>query len=193
MNIAASVSSPDAALFSDGTLELCQTVTPDMEYLNSDNSLYVLDNNGEQGLDGAYLYGWNQSTPFYQTADSPGFGLVDQTTIQAYMNNDFEDYLMYKPPYSSQEVPLAHFIWNAMGNANVPSTGVWADYAKENGGSDSAGTVTDSDKDATFLGSNEFPMWTQIDTARFVLQSPFPASKSARLRPVRRQSNRRKS
>lgn len=89
------------------------------------------------------------------------------------MNNDFEDYLMYKPPYSSQEVPIAHFIWNANGNANSPSTGIWADYAKENGGSDSAGTVTDSDKDATFLESNEFPMWTQIDNANFVLQPPF--------------------
>lgn len=65
MNIAAKVTSPDAALFSDGTLDLCQIVTPDMECLDFGNSLYVLDNNGERGLDGVYPYGWNKPAPNY--------------------------------------------------------------------------------------------------------------------------------
>jgi hypothetical protein len=77
------------------------------------------------------------------------------------MNHSFADYLMYIPPFSSQWVPLGYMNWYTHGNATIPSTNNWADYAAQNG-SDSAGAVSPASQ--SFTPSNQFPGWHQVIT-----------------------------
>lgn len=169
MNFNASVSSPAPALFADGNLKLVQLVTPrEAETIYNGFSTVVNfpSDYGEEGLDHVYPVPWNTASippgPIVFTAgDSPGFVLVDQVTYAATLKHDFKDFLMYVAPGSQQPVPVAHFIWSDDGNAKIPSTGLWSDYAKEHGGSDAVGTVTPSGNNATFLPGDTFPMWTQ--------------------------------
>ncbi len=172
MNFTATVASPDITLFGTGSLELVQLVTPDRTVSSVDND-YTYSENGQSGLDTGYPYGWNASVPSYQTDDSPGMPLADYLVSLATMNDQFESFLMYFPPSSTQCVPLAHFVWSTSGKAVLPnSTGTWAGYIAQNG-SDAAGTVTPSGNTATFLPSNVFPEWTQINgNGTFGLTSP---------------------
>lgn len=66
---------------------------------------------------------------------------------------------MYFAPGSVQCVPVARFLWNTHGSVTIPGTGSWANF------SGSAGTVTPSGNQSLFLNTNEFPMWTQINSA----------------------------
>jgi hypothetical protein len=171
MSFNATVDSPVPDLISAGSLQLVQLVTPreaTTTFNGYDTAVHFFPQYGEEGLDGAYPYGWitesNPPGPFtYYTGDTPYILLLDQITYAATLKHDFQDFLMFLAPGSQQPVPVAHFIWSDDGNAQIPSTGFWKDYASEHGGSDSVGTVTPSGNDATFLPSNVFPMWTQID------------------------------
>ena len=159
----ATVSSPPGTTFGAGSLELVQLLIPNRSYttagLFGSTSTHSWSMNGQEGLDAIYPYGWDAGAPAYETNDTPSFDLTAVNAQSAQMGDQFEDYLMYFAPSSSQCVPLARFVWSINGNVTIPGTGNWADF-----GAGSAGTVTPSG--VTIIGpSNAFPMWTQIITA----------------------------
>ena len=94
---------------------------------------------------------------FFDEPTAPLSNSIGSITIK----HQFVDYLMYIPPGSSQVVPLATLTWSTNGNAVIPGTGNWADYAKQNG-SDSAGTVSPT-RQTNFTPVNTFPAWIRID------------------------------
>jgi hypothetical protein len=148
MKWTASVSSPLVGVFGDGTIELVQTVTPGISYTTADGMVHNYSNNGQNGLDTSYPYLWATGAPNYTTNDNPGLNLTG--TVAGSVKDQFQDYLMYAPPGSSQFVPLASSSWAANGSVNIPPTG-WANFLG------SAGTVTGG----SFSASNTFPSWTQ--------------------------------
>jgi len=172
MNFAAAVASPNPTLFGAGSLELVQLVTPDRS-VSTENGDYTYSENGQEGLDTQYPYGWYVGAPNYQEYDDPGMPLQDYIVSLAKMSDQFQTYLLYFPPSSTQCVPLATFTWSTNGTAVLPnSTGTWSSYVRQYG-SDTAGTVTPSGNTATFLPSNVFPEWTQINgTGTFGLTAP---------------------
>ena len=151
MNWTASVSSPLAGVFGDGTIELLQTVTPNESYTTADGKVHNWSNNGQNGLDTSYPYPWARGAPAYSTNDSPGLDLTAVAAVAASDQDQFQDYLMYAPPGSSQFVPVAYSSWAINGSARIPATGNWADF------SGSAGSVSGG----AFSTSNTFPAWTQ--------------------------------
>ena len=171
MNFTATVTSPNSTLFGNGSLELAQLCTPGRSFTSAQGD-YTYSQNGQQGSDGDYPYGWNVNGPVYQTDDLPGNGLADYLMANFTMQDQFEDFLMYYAPGSVQAVPLAHFTWSTNGYAVLPHSGTWSTYVTQNG-SDNAGTVSPSGNTATFLLSNTFPEWTQITgTGTFGITSP---------------------
>ena len=60
MNFAATVTSPDPSLFGNGSLELAQLVTPDLSFKTVEDDEYTYSENGQQGSDGDYPYGWTR-------------------------------------------------------------------------------------------------------------------------------------
>ena len=171
MNFTATVTSPDTSLFGDGNIQLAQLCTPGRSFTSA-NGDYTYSQNGQEGLDGTYPYGWNVGAPLYQTDDLPGSTLQDYSVANFTMQDQFKDFIMYYPPGSVQCVPLAQFIWSTNGYAVLPHTGLWSSYVTQNG-SDNAGTVSPSGNTATFLLSNVFPEWTQITgTGTFGFTSP---------------------
>ena len=179
MNFTATVASPDLSLFGDGDIQLAQLCTPGRSYTSA-NGDYTYSQNGQEGLDGEYPYGWNVGRPTYQTDDLPGSPLLDYTVANFTMKDTFTDFIMYYPPGSAQCVPLAQFLWSTDGFAALPHTGLWSSYVTQNG-SDNAGSVNPSGNTATFLLSNVFPMWTQITgTGTFGITSPIGGEKFRR-------------
>ncbi len=162
MDWLATVSSPNAALFGNGSLMLVQLVWPNESYTTTGlfgNTVTKPDpENGQDGLDASFPYPWAQITPVYKSNDNPGLQL-NNSVLSAEVDDTFEDYLMYFAPGSNQCVPLAHFGWSAHGSATIPGTNNWANY-----GSGSAGPVYPSGTN-NFLAINYFPMWTQIMTS----------------------------
>jgi hypothetical protein len=78
------------------------------------------------------------------------------------LNDQFQDFLMYLAPGSSQYVPIADFYWSAVGSCNL--------FGIVPGGyPNPAGYMTPIGANATFLPSNSFPEWGQIDVAGFHL------------------------
>jgi len=156
----ATVTSPNPALFGDGSIAIAQIITPDESYTVLDASQAIIThsepNNGQTGLD-AFPYPWSLTTPIYVGGDAPDFSLDDHM-LSAHLASQFVDYLMFQPPGSSQWVPLATFNWGTNGNATRPNSGGWAAF-----GSGSAGSVTPSGSDVPFTKSNSFPSWTQSD------------------------------
>lgn len=155
----ATVSAPTAPVkFGAGVLELVQTETPNSTYTSLGGTVYNRSNNGQQGLDSQYPYGWlpQPTPPNYENGDSPvAVDLTTSSVFSAQLKPSFVDTLMYEPPNSSQYVPLATFPWSTNGSAQVPGTGNWADY-----GSGSAGVVAPSGTQP-FTASNAFPSWTK--------------------------------
>ena len=152
--------SPPTANFGAGSLLLVQLVIPDRSFIDAttlDAPTSYWSWNGQEGLDTGYPYSWLQGAPSYESNDNPGLDLTFYNARSAHVGDQFEDYLMYFAPGSTQCVPLARFVWTTNGNANLPSTGYWADY-----GSGSAGLVTPSGTPTNFVQSNSFPMWIQI-------------------------------
>jgi hypothetical protein len=171
MNFTATVTSPNTSLFGNGSLGLAQLCTPGRSFTSAQGD-YTYSQNGQEGSDGDYPYGWNVNGPVYQTDDLPGNGLADYLMANFTMQDQFEDFLMYYAPGSVQAVPLAHFTWSTNGYAVLPHSGTWSTYVTQNG-SDNAGTVSPSGNTATFLLSNTFPGWTQITgTGTFGITSP---------------------
>lgn len=159
----ATVSPPSGTTFGAGSLEMVQLVIPNKSYtttgLFGSTVTHSWSMNGQEGLDTTYPYGWDTGAPGYEGNDNPGFDLTAVNAQSAQIGDQFEDYLMYFAPGSTQCVPLARFVWSTNGSATIPSTNNWANF-----GSGSAGTVTPSGT-RKFGLSNAFPMWTQIITA----------------------------
>ncbi len=172
MNWSANVMS--SALFASGTLTLVQLVTPQLSYVtNTGVSVPGVTHNdpenGLYGLDTRYPYTWETQgsyqppyTPVpYTTSDSPFIGTLNSITSTG-MTHLFVDYLLFLPPGSdSKLVPLATNSWSTNGNATIPSTNNWSDYATQHG-SDSAGTVSPATS-TPFTAGNAFPSWTRIN------------------------------
>jgi hypothetical protein len=161
-----------SSLFTSGTLELVQVVTPNQSYVFNTRvgvpgATQNDPENGMFGLDTHYPYGWlttgSYDPPYlptlYTAYDAPSLGLGNATS--ATMQHQFTDYLMFKPPGYSQWVPLGTLAWSTNGSATIPATGNWADYALQNG-SDSAGTVNPSTQ-TNFTVGNSFPSWTRVN------------------------------
>ena len=112
--------------------------------------------NGETGLDTVYPYGWINPAPNYLSGDGPLMNITNDR--YASQNIQFEDYLMYFPPGSSQCVTVGHFVWSTSGSASVTLSpnGSWSGYNIP------AGTVTPSGTQSIFVRANDFPTWTQI-------------------------------
>ena len=163
MDFTATVSPPTGTTFGAGGLTMVQLIIPNDSF-SGYNDFGILCNytwslNGQEGLDGGYPSPtWNTGAPFYSTFDSPGLDLTHYKATSVTMADQFEDYIMYTAPGSSQVVPVAHFVWSINGSASIPSSGNWADFTG------SAGTVSPSGKDTPFASSNSFPSWTQIDS-----------------------------
>ena len=156
MDWVASVTPPGAPFSGSGSLEMVQTETPNSTYTSTAGVVYTRSNNGQQGLDTSYPYGWQSappSPPSYESGDSPGLDLIGMASAQ--LKYTFVDTLMYEPPGGYNYVPIATFTWSTNGNAQIPATKNWADY-----GSGSAGAVTPSGT-TNFTASNTFPSWTQ--------------------------------
>ena len=109
----------------------------------------------------------NPALPITTTNDSH---LPDILTVSsAEMKHQFNDYLLYQPPAASsatisndiQWVPLATFQWSTNGEADIPSTGDWADYKTEHG-SDAAGMVSPSTQ-LNFTPWHKHPSWDRIN------------------------------
>jgi len=164
----ASVFSPAPGLFENGTIQIVQLVIPGMSYtapgIFGIASTHNFPQNGQEGLDGSFPYGWvtgpvhEPTGDKYFAGDAPGLDLISTNARSATVTDQFEDYLMYEPPGSFQYIPLAHFVWSTNGSATIPATGNWADW------SGSAGSITPSGSAKPFPQSNSFPMWTQIIT-----------------------------
>jgi hypothetical protein len=105
-----SATSTTPSLFGKGTLEMVQTVIPNMS-LNTfplPGRQYNDPENGLNGLDTVYPYPatyYNEGLLSYGTDDSPSLGL-NSYIGSATMHHSFTDYLMYEPPGSNQWVPL---------------------------------------------------------------------------------------
>ena len=157
--------------FGTGTVELVQTVTPNMSYVNFTGvgvpgSTHYDPLHGQTGLDTicpypapAYAEG-SILLPPYSTNDTPSLPLSD-TMASATMTHSFTDHLLYLPPGSDVRwVPLGTFTWSTNGNATNP--GSWANYVAAYG-SDSAGTVIPT-ATTVFTPEHTHPSWTQIIT-----------------------------
>jgi len=133
--------SPLPAPFSGtGTLELVQTETPNSTYISTAGAKYKRSNNGQQGLDTFYPYPWVQSPSPYESNDSPGIDLTALSAASGQLQYQFVDCLMFKPPGSSQYVPLATYSWSTPASSTASLT--------------PAGTTP-------FTASNAFPSWPQ--------------------------------
>jgi hypothetical protein len=143
-----------SSIFSAGTIEMLQLITPGLEYTAS-KVAYVYSVNGDQGLDTSYPYNWIGTTPPYMSGDSPGVNLTALNATSASVNDVFDDYLMYTAPNSSQPVPLAFFTWHTNGSATLTDGETWATY------SGSSGTVSPIGPPVNFTEDNTFPKWTQ--------------------------------
>ena len=162
-----------SALFTSGTLELVQTVIPNASYVFNTGvgvpgSTHYDPENGKNGLDSLYPYGWASYGSYappanpvpYTAYDIPSLGLSNATS--ATMQHQFTDTLMYMPPGGdSQWVPLGTFGWSTNGSASIPNSGNWATYPTQNG-TDSAGTVNLT-AGIKFAPSNTFPSWARIN------------------------------
>ncbi len=156
----ATVSPPAAPVtFGAGQLQLVQIVTIDAGYSVLNGDSYTCVENGQPGLDTSCPYPWiDVQPPTYATNDNPGLDLTSLKAVSAYLDDQFEDYLMYEPPGSgSQWVTVGHFVWSTNGFAYIPSTHNWADYGQYN----LAGTVDPSSNAVKFAAGNTFPSWTQ--------------------------------
>jgi hypothetical protein len=161
----ATVASPYGTPYpNSGTLKLVQLFIPGMSFVSAGNNYHWYPDSVE-GLDTIYPYPWVTDGPDYMSRDTPGFGLSPTVIAPAYaasasLTDQFEDYLLYTPPGSSQCVPLGHFVWSTDGHAtepnafNVYSWSLW-DPAVPAGPVTPSGTATD------FLPSNSFPEWIQ--------------------------------
>ena len=157
------VTSPNPALFANGTPQIAQTITNGELYTTRDANKvvtsYKWSTNGAEGLD-SYPYAWvtqPPNYPSYYAGDIPGIDVENLGAYSGTVDDSFEDFLMYLAPGSSQPVPLAHFKWSTSGTATVPGTGNWKDF-----GTGSAGSVTPSGSGVAFSAYNTFPKWTQI-------------------------------
>ncbi len=166
MNFFATVSSPNTALFGNGSLILVQIIAPQstttIEEEPGVSVTFPWSQNGEEGLDAVYPYSWTSTTttagvPIYISHDSPGMDLNYPNLQSATICDQFYDYLMYFAPGSTQCVPLARLIWSIDGSATLPSTGNWVNFPVG-----SAGSITPSSPQTSFLPFNEFPMWGQV-------------------------------
>ena len=165
MNWTASCQTPQTPVaFGTGTVELVQTVTPSLSYV-AGGTTHNDPENGKPGLDTAYPYQgpcYTEGGPNYSTNDSPYSSLSNSMTSTT-MQHQFTIYLMYLPPGNGngppQWVPRGTFTWSTNGNATIPNTSNWADYAAQHG-SDSAGTITPNTK-MDFTPWNTFPSWTR--------------------------------
>ena len=151
--------------FASGTTQLVQIVTPHMSYVTSNPTTThnFLDNN-MAGLDTECPYAGLQGSGVKATLipnDSPSISLI-YSGVQAYsasMTHNFTDHLMYLPPGTgSMWVELAKSTWSTNGNATIPNTGFWSDYATLHG-SNSAGEVNAN----PFVKYNTFPTWTRVN------------------------------
>ena len=138
-----------------GVLEMVQTETPSLTYTSSTGVVYNRSNNGQQGLDTSYDYGWDSpsTAPSYATGDSPNIGLTG--VVSAQIKSSFVDTLMYAPTAGGQFVPIATSTWSTNGSAQIPASKNWKDY-----GSGSAGSLTPTGT-TNFTASNTFPSWSQ--------------------------------
>ncbi len=128
-----------------GVLEMVQTETPDTTYILTTGAGYKRSNNGQQGLDTSYPYGWQSappSPPSYEGGDSPGIDLTALSAASAQLQYQFVDTLMFEPPGSTQFVPLATLPWSTPASSTAPvnPSGV-----------------------TNFSTSNTFPSWPQND------------------------------
>ena len=172
MNWSANVMS--SALFASGTLTLVQLVTPQESYVTNTGVgvpgvTHNDPENGLYGLDTKYPYTWETQgsyqpplTPVpYTTSDSPFLSALNSIASIG-MTHLFVDYLLFLPPGSdSKLVPLGTNSWSTNGNATIPSTNNWSDYATQHG-SDTAGTVSPTTS-TPFTAGNIFPSWTRIN------------------------------
>ncbi len=156
------VSSPNPALFADGTPQIAQLITNGESYTTRNArkvvTTYNWSTNGVKGLD-SYPYIWVTQPPQYPSfyaGDEPGFDVGYLGAYSASLSDSFEDFLMYLAPGSSQPVPLAHFSWSTSGTDMVPGTG-WNNF-----GPGSAGSVNPSGPASPFSAYNTFPKWTQV-------------------------------
>jgi hypothetical protein len=143
MDWLASVSAPAAPVsFGTGVLEMVQTEIPNSTYVSTTGIGYKRSNNGQQGLDTSYPYPWLQSPapPSYESNDSPGIDLTVISAASAQLQYQFVACLMYKPPGSSQFVPLATYSWSTPASSTGPIS--------------PPGTTP-------FTKSNAFPSWSQ--------------------------------
>ncbi len=143
-------------LFGSGTLQLVQLIIPNETYTDAMGDTLHNSDNGQEGLDIYYPYGWLISgAPNYHSTDQPG---LDLTTTPAALSvtfgDQFQDYLMYYPPGSAQCVPLADFVWTTNGSASQTWTYIAPGLA---------GSVSPSNKLTNFVPTNGWPIWTQID------------------------------
>jgi len=160
----AKLSSPNSALFGDGSVQIVQLVIPGESYTYKDyfgfTRSYSSALNGQEGLDSSCPYGWVTVGPApgsgirYFAGDAPGLVLMGLES--ATLSHKFEDYIIYEPPGSAQYVPLAHFVWSINGSATLPASGNWMDAVG------SAGTVTPTGSATPFPQSNSFPDWTRV-------------------------------
>ena len=154
---------PPLSVFAAGSLQMVQLIIPGMSFRSTGGDTYNWSTNGQEGLDTAYPYGWSRGAPDYFSGDSPGIPLsqplVNTVAYSATLQDQFEDYLLYFAPGSSQGVPVARFVWSTSGSATIPSSGSTLDWSFWAGGT--AGTIMPSGGLTKFLPNNSFPMWTQ--------------------------------